>query len=66
MKKLKPLAVSGYYDDQRLEQPITLMVHSNEMGKAETSGSGFKNCFRGSNRRRTEIVSSSNWETGRG
>jgi SP family general alpha glucoside:H+ symporter-like MFS transporter len=58
--------VSGYYDDQRLEQTIALMVHTNEMEKAETSGSGFKDCFRGSNRRRTEIVSSSNRETGRG
>ncbi|RSH89188.1 hypothetical protein EHS25_002300 [Saitozyma podzolica] len=55
-KQLTRLAVSGYYDDQRLEQTIALMVHTNEMEKAETSGSGFKDCFRGSNRRRTEIL----------
>jgi hypothetical protein len=32
------------------------MVHTNEMEKAEVAGTGFTDCFKGSNRRRTEIV----------
>jgi hypothetical protein len=33
------------------------MVHTNEMEKAEVAGTGFTDCFKGTNRRRTEIVS---------
>jgi hypothetical protein len=32
------------------------MVHTNEMEKAEVAGTGFADCFKGTNRRRTEIV----------
>jgi len=55
--QLKRLAVPGYYTEQKLEEAVALMVHTNEMEKAEVAGTGFADCFRGTNRRRTEIVS---------
>lgn len=36
------------------------MVHTNEMEKAEVAGTGFADCFKGTNRRRTEIVRTHN------
>lgn len=33
------------------------MIHTNELEKAEMKGAGYVECFRGTNRRRTEIVS---------
>ncbi len=57
-KQLVRLAVPGHYDEQKLDQQIALMVHTNEMEKAEVAGTGFSDCFKGTNRRRTEIVSS--------
>ena len=55
--QLKRLAVPGYYTEKRLDESIALMLHTNEMEKAEVAGTGFADCFRGTNRRRTEIVS---------
>jgi SP family general alpha glucoside:H+ symporter-like MFS transporter len=49
--------VSGHYTEQKLEETVALMVHTNEMEKAEVAGTGFRDCFKGTNRRRTEIVS---------
>ena len=56
-KQLRRLAIDGYYTDAKLDAAVALMVHTNEMEKAEVAGTGFTDCFRGSNRRRTEIVS---------
>ena len=55
--QLRRLAVPGHYTEQKLDESIALMVHTNEMEKAEVAGTGFADCFRGTNRRRTEIVS---------
>jgi SP family general alpha glucoside:H+ symporter-like MFS transporter len=54
--QLKRLAVDGYYSEQKLDETVALMVHTNEMEKAEVAGTGFTDCFKGTNRRRTEIV----------
>ena len=56
-KQLRRLAIDGYYTDAKLDAAVALMVHTNEMEKAEVAGTGFIDCFRGSNKRRTEIVS---------
>jgi hypothetical protein len=56
-EQLKRLAVPGYYTEKKLDESIALMVHTNEIEKAEVAGTGFADCFRGTNRRRTEIVS---------
>jgi len=55
-KQLKRLAADGYYTEQKLDETVALMVHTNEMEKAEVAGTGFTDCFKGTNRRRTEIV----------
>lgn len=55
-KQLKRLAVDGHYTEQKLDETVALMVHTNEMEKAEVAGTGFTDCFKGTNRRRTEIV----------
>jgi SP family general alpha glucoside:H+ symporter-like MFS transporter len=54
-KQLVRLA-PGHYDEKKLDSQIALMVHTNEMEKAEVAGTGFADCFKGTNRRRTEIV----------
>ena len=54
--QLQRLATKGYYTEQKLDEAVALMVHTNEMEKAEVAGTGFTDCFRGTNRRRTEIV----------
>lgn len=56
-KSLVRLARDGHYTEERLSQDIALMVHTNEMEKEEMKGGGYAECFRGTNRRRTEIVS---------
>jgi len=55
-KQLRRLAVADHYTDEKLEETVALMVHTNEMEKAEVAGTGFTDCFKGTNRRRTEIV----------
>lgn len=55
-KQLTRLAASGHYTEQKLDETVALMVHTNEMEKAEVAGTGFTDCFKGTNRRRTEIV----------
>jgi len=48
--------VADHYTEEKLEETVALMVHTNEMEKAEVAGTGFTDCFKGTNRRRTEIV----------
>jgi hypothetical protein len=55
-KQLTRLASEGYYTDEKLDQIVALMKHTDEMEKAERAGAGFGDCFRGANKRRTEIV----------
>jgi hypothetical protein len=55
-KQLTRLAATDHYSDEKLEETVALMVHTNEMEKAEVAGTGFTDCFKGTNRRRTEIV----------
>lgn len=55
--QLRRLAQTDYYTEEKLNQTVALMVHTNEMEKQESRGYGFRDCVRGSNLRRTEIVS---------
>lgn len=43
-------------DDIQVRQLIALMEHTNAMEEAATKGSTYLDCFRGTNRRRTEIA----------
>ncbi|KAL3445819.1 general substrate transporter [Aspergillus insuetus] len=41
------------------KQAVALMIHTNELEKAECQGAGMLDCFRGTNLRRTEIACAS-------
>jgi hypothetical protein len=56
-KSLRKLARSDYMDEQTIDAHIALIAHTIELERAETEGGGWKDLFRGTNRRRTEIVS---------
>lgn len=55
-KTLHRLARKGHYSDLMIKQQIALMEHTNEMEKTEAKSGSYAECFKGSNRRRTEIV----------
>ncbi|KLO85211.1 Uncharacterized protein Y057_10765 [Fusarium fujikuroi] len=53
---LRRLARKGHYTDESMAQTLALMKHTNEMEKVEAEAASFKDCFRGTNLRRTGIV----------
>jgi SP family general alpha glucoside:H+ symporter-like MFS transporter len=53
---LRRLARKGHYTDETMAQTLALMKHTNEMEKVEAEDASFKDCFRGTNARRTGIV----------
>jgi SP family general alpha glucoside:H+ symporter-like MFS transporter len=55
-KTLHRLARPGHYSDLMIKQQIALMSHTNEQEKIEAKNGSYAECFKGSNRRRTEIV----------
>lgn len=55
-KTLHRLARPGHYSDLMIKQQIALMTHTNEQEKIEAKNGSYAECFKGSNRRRTEIV----------
>ncbi|RSH95719.1 hypothetical protein EHS25_000811 [Saitozyma podzolica] len=55
-KSLRKLARSDYMDEQTIDAHIALIAHTIELERAETEGGGWKDLFRGTNRRRTEIA----------
>jgi hypothetical protein len=55
-KALVRLACKGYYTETRLEQQLALMKHTNEKDKVDAANASYADCFRGTNRRRTEIA----------
>ncbi|KAG4434216.1 hypothetical protein IFR05_010286 [Cadophora sp. M221] len=55
-KSLYRLARKGYYTEQTMTETLALMNHTNEMEKIESENANYKDCFTGTNRRRTGIV----------
>ncbi|KAM0330613.1 hypothetical protein ACHAQA_003562 [Verticillium albo-atrum] len=55
-KSLRRLAKKGHYTEQTMAQTLALMKHTNEMEKVEAQDASYRDCFRGSNARRTLIV----------
>ena len=53
---LKAAAAPGHYDNRNLDAYIAYMRHVDQMERAEASQGSFKECFKGTNLRRTEIV----------
>jgi SP family general alpha glucoside:H+ symporter-like MFS transporter len=55
-KSLRRLARKGHYTEQSMAQTLALMRHTNEMEKIEAANSSYRDCFRGTNLRRTCII----------
>ena len=55
-KSLRRLARKGYYTERTMAETLALMKHTNEMEKNEAMSASYKDCFRGTNLRRTVIV----------
>ena len=53
---LRRLTSRGYVTDQDLKNTVAMMVHTNEMERAVQEGTSYFECFKGIDRRRTEIV----------
>ncbi|KZL84062.1 maltose permease mal61 [Colletotrichum incanum] len=55
-KSLRRLARKNHYTEQSMAETLALMKHTNEMEKIESAGATYKDCFRGTNLRRTGII----------
>lgn len=55
-KALRKLARKGHYTDRTMAETLAFMNHTNEMEKLESENASYKECFTGTNRRRTGIV----------
>lgn len=55
-KSLRRLARKNFYTDRTMAETMALMNHTNEMEKVEAKNGNYKECFNGTNRRRTGIV----------
>ncbi|KAE9572033.1 hypothetical protein CGMCC3_g11938 [Colletotrichum fructicola] len=55
-KSLRRLARKDHYNQETMAQTLELMKHTNEMEKIEAEGATYRDCFRGTNLRRTGIV----------
>jgi SP family general alpha glucoside:H+ symporter-like MFS transporter len=55
-KALRRLARKGHYTERSMAETLALMNHTNEMEKIESEAASYKDCFTGTNARRTAIV----------
>ncbi|KAF9875232.1 MFS alpha-glucoside transporter [Colletotrichum karsti] len=55
-KSLRRLACKNHYTEETMAQTLALMKHTNEMEKIEAESASYRDCFRGTNLRRTGIV----------
>lgn len=55
-KALRRLARKDFYTEESMAQTLALMKHTNEMEKIEAANSSYRDCFHGTNLRRTGIV----------
>lgn len=53
---LTRIAAPGYYDNRSLDGYVTYIKHTDDLDRAESTGGSFLDMFRGSNRRRTEVM----------
>ncbi|KAG4429065.1 hypothetical protein IFR05_015448 [Cadophora sp. M221] len=55
-KSLRRLARKDHYTERSMAETLALMNHTNEMEKIESANASYKDCFTGTNKRRTFIV----------
>jgi SP family general alpha glucoside:H+ symporter-like MFS transporter len=56
-RTLERTAQPGYYTSEDLDAQIALIDHTHQVEAMETKEASLFNCFKGTNRRRLEIVS---------
>jgi SP family general alpha glucoside:H+ symporter-like MFS transporter len=56
-KSLIRLRSTGTYTEDEIDATLAYIQHTTEIEKLEVEGASFFDCFRGTNLRRTEIVS---------
>lgn len=55
-KSLRRLARKNFYTQRTMAETLALMEHTNEMEKIEAAEASYRDCFRGTNLRRTVVV----------
>lgn len=55
-KSLRRLARKDFYTERSMAETLALMKHTNEMEKIEAESASYRDCFRGTNLRRTGVV----------
>jgi MFS transporter, SP family, general alpha glucoside:H+ symporter len=54
---IRRLTNPEHFSDEDAKNMVAMMVHTNELEKQAMAGATYLDCFRGTDRRRTEIVS---------
>jgi SP family general alpha glucoside:H+ symporter-like MFS transporter len=60
-RSLRRLASKDHYTEETLAQTLALMKHTNEMERIEAEDASYRDCFRGTNLRRTAVVCAVWW-----
>jgi len=55
-KALRRLARKDFYTEESMAQTLALMQHTNEMERIEAANSSYRDCFHGTNARRTLVT----------
>lgn len=55
-KSLRRLACTGHYTELSMRETIAMMKHTNEKEKEDAKQGSYLECFKGVNRRRTELA----------
>ncbi|WYZ45141.1 hypothetical protein EsH8_VIII_000457 [Colletotrichum jinshuiense] len=55
-KSLRRLARKDFYTEQSMASTLAFMKHTNEMEKIESANASYRDCFHGTNLRRTGII----------
>ncbi|KXJ87019.1 alpha-glucosides permease MPH2/3 [Microdochium bolleyi] len=55
-KSLRRLARKDFYTERSMAETLALMKHTNEMEKIEAANSSYRDCFHGTNARRTMVT----------
>jgi SP family general alpha glucoside:H+ symporter-like MFS transporter len=61
---LMRLRAHGQNEEVSVDNTMAYMVHVTRLEQAETAGAGYAECFKGTNLRRTEIVSGERFAVG--
>jgi SP family general alpha glucoside:H+ symporter-like MFS transporter len=55
-RSVSRLTNPAYFSENDIKQSVAMMIHTTEMEKQTTEGASYIDCFRGVDRKRTEIA----------